>query len=472
MPLRRSRARYTPSVTSPRRAESAVAFLTSLALAVSLLLVPVTADAATTVVRDPADLAYVVHLATGPSGRTWRGTERLSFTNLGAADLDVIWLRLWSNGVLGCGGDAGGHDPIEISRVQGGTVDRSAVGCTAVRIRLDASVPQGARGSVSMDLRIHVPKLNDRFGYHHHLALLGTALPTMAVRDDEGWHHTEPFVELGESFYSLVGTYHVTLTVPRRMATPSTGLRVATESLPDDRERRTFAATHVRDFAWAAGELAHISRAVGGARVVVSYPPGTARRRASIALARAVAAMRTYDHAFGSYPYKEMDVVLTAFSTFGGMEYPTIVFANLGAISHEVAHQWWYGIVGDDESAAPWLDEAFATWTSYMPRGGWRDCSHPVWPNASDRITNDMGYWARHPGAYGTVVYDDGGCLLANLSHRFGYARFLRLLRHYAHVHWLGVSRTADFRVEVEQAAAAEGLSGIGPRYWARWRVD
>ncbi len=450
----------------------AVAFLPVLSLAASLFLLPVAGHAANTVVRDPADPVYVIHLSTGPSGRTWRGRERLSFTNLRAADLDAVWLRLWSNGVLGCGGDAGGQDSIEISGVLGGTADALSVGCTALRIVLDAPVPQGARGSISMDLRIHVPKGNDRFGFHHHLALLGTALPTLAVRDDAGWHHGDPFVDLGESFYSITGSYHVTLTVPHDMETPSTGLRVATEAVAGDRERRTFAATSVRDFAWAAGDLGRVSRYAGGTRVVLSYPLGTARSKVSLALARAVAAMRAYDGAFGSYPYKEMDVVLTSFTTFGGMEYPTIVFANAGAISHEVAHQWWYGIVGDDEYAEPWLDEAFATWTSFIPRGGWHDCSQPVWPRPSDRITSDMGYWATHPGDYGMVVYDDGGCLLANLSHRFGYVRFLHVLRHYVHAHWLGVSRTADFRTAIEDAAVADGLAGIGPAYWAKWRVD
>ena len=29
---------------------------------------------------------------------------------------------------------------------------------------------------------------------------------------------------------------------------------------------------------------------------------------------------------------------------------------------HEVAHQWFYGMVGNSQFRDPWLDEAFATW--------------------------------------------------------------------------------------------------------------
>jgi Peptidase family M1 domain len=440
---------------------------------VGSLVVVAPAGAGTTILRDPAHPAYVVHLSTGPGGRTWVGREELSFTNLRAGALVAVWLRLWSNGVLGCGGDAGGRSSIEISDVRGGVAGAPRVNCTAVRIELDAPVPQGGRGTISMHVRIHVPKLNDRFGYHRHVALLGTALPTLAVRDDAGWHRGEPFVDLGESFYSIVGSYHVVLAVPRSMATPTTGLRLATEHLAGHRDRRTYAATDVRDFAWAAGNLSHIAASVRGSRVVLSYPSvGTPSRRAHRALMRSVAAMRAYDAALGAFPYKEMDVVLTSFATFSGMEYPTIVFANPGAISHEVAHQWWYGIVGDDEFHEPWLDEAFATWMSYVPGGGLHDCSNPIWPNPTDRITDDMGYWAHHPGSYGDVVYGDGACLLANLSHRFGYRRFLHVLRHYAHAHWFGVARTSEFRTAIEHAAAADGLRGIGPSFWAKWRVD
>ena len=53
------------------------------------------------------------------------------------------------------------------------------------------------------------------------------------------------------------------------------------------------------------------------------------------------------------------------------MEYPTIIFTNPSrfTISHELSHQWWYGIVGDDQFHEPWLDESFATWSEFLPYG-------------------------------------------------------------------------------------------------------
>ena len=48
---------------------------------------------------------------------------------------------------------------------------------------------------------------------------------------------------------------------------------------------------------------------------------------------------------------------------FGGMEYPGFVLdlVSTNALTHELGHQWWYGIVGDDEYNTPWLDEGSPT---------------------------------------------------------------------------------------------------------------
>ena len=191
------------------------------------------------------------------------------------------------------------------------------------------------------------------------------------------------------------------------------------------------------------------------------------------ALGYAVRSLNTYSVAFGRFPYPEMDVVLTGFTAFGGMEYPTIIFTNRDklTLAHELAHQYFYGIVGDDEYHAPWLDESFATWVSYLPFGAWKACAYYPWPSDTARITNDMAYWATRLGEYSTV-YDGGGCLLANLADRFGLDRFGEILRDYVQAHWFGVSRTGEFKAAIEAAAIADGLNFDPATYWADWRVD
>lgn len=441
-------------------------------LAAATLLVPLLAGAqpasAGSIVRNPGDPRYEVQLRTGKTGHIWSGTETVTFTNLDAAPLTDLWMRLWSNGVVGCSTQA-----IDATLTAGGTQEGDlAQDCTAMHVILDAPVAQGADAALTMDVRISVPAINDRFGHDDGLTYVGTALPTVAIHDDDGWH-LDPFIDIGESFYSIVGSYTVTLDVPKALGTPTTGTTTAS-SKTGTRRITTYHADDVRDFEWAAGDLTHIvATTADGTKIRAWYlasqtSPGTA----STALTDAVTTMERYHDAFGPYPYPEMDMVLSAFTTFSGMEYPTIIFTNPDrvTVAHELGHQYWYGIVGDDQFNEPWLDESFATWSSSLPFDPWIGCRVKDWPSSTARITNDMAYWNAHQNEY-WVIYDQGGCMLANLARRFGPTRFVEILHGYADDHRLGVARTEDFQAAIA-AAAATDLPGFDvAAFWAHWRV-
>ena len=160
------------------------------------------------------------------------------------------------------------------------------------------------------------------------------------------------------------------------------------------------------------------------------------------------------------------------FRRYAGMEYPQIVFANPKApdVTHELAHQWWFGVVGDDEYADPWLDESLATWSMFLPLHPWLRCDAYRWPSPTARITNGMSYWSAHRKEYGTI-YAGGGCMFADLAHRFGIDRFDAILAGYDHAHRFGVVRDGDLIGAIDRAAASD-LPGLDmAAYWARWRV-
>jgi hypothetical protein len=423
--------------------------------------------AAGEVVRNPGDPYYEARLQASLGGRVWTGSINVSFTNLEAAPLGTIYLRLWSNGVDGCGAHA-----IEIWDLTGGTAGPAALNCTEVPVTLSKALAQGERATISMRLSITLPRRNDRFGYAGGLGLVGTALPTLEVRDDRGWHH-DAFEDLGESFYSVTGRYRVTLVSAPDLDTPTTGTLVSSQPVGSGLVARTYTASNVRDFAWAAGRLEQVTGTAGVTKVVVSYRAGAVTKaQAQNMLAAAQKSLNTFSASFGAYPYPELDVVLGAFPGFGGMEYPTIVFSEVDkwTVAHEIAHQWWYGLVGNDQYASPWLDESLATWSEELPFGAWVGCGSYAFPGGA-RLTSDMGYWGDHPAQYYTV-YDGGGCMLANLAKKFGVARLVQVLRQYAADHWLGVARTEDFIAAIEAAAVKYGVAFDPGAYWDNWRLD
>jgi len=420
---------------------------------------------ATDATRTPSAPSYTVTLTSNGTGGTWTGHESVSFTNASAVPLTEVYLRLWDNYHGSCPAT-----PITVTNVTGGTAGALEVGCTALKISLPSPLAQGASGTVGFDLSIVVPSGADRFGHDGSYYFIGNALPVLAVRDASGWH-LDPYTNNGESFYSLAADFKVTLDHPTTLKVPATGTSTD-QAGTSGRTVTTATASKVRDFAWAAGPFTAISgSSSGGVKVNVYRVSGISSSSATSMLNTSTAALDAHSQRFGAYPYGEADVVLDNNFWFGGMEYPGFVLdlVSSTALAHELAHQWWYGIVGDDEYTSPWLDEAFADYATDLYQGisgsgCWNNVS---WASSAEKITNSMAYWDAHAGRYSTVVYGYGKCALHDLGRVLGTANMTKLTHDYAQSHWYGVSTTAEFK------AAAQALTSTDlTSFWTQHRID
>jgi aminopeptidase N len=126
------------------------------------------------------------------------------------------------------------------------------------------------------------------------------------------------------------------------------------------------------------------------------------------------------------------------------------------AVAHELAHQWWYGLVGDDQWHAPWLDESFATFAERRLDGDFGDC-RPSAPFAGAGsplpLTASMASFEQNAPAYEAVVYRGGSCALQALRLAFGDTRFDALLRGLVAGHRDGILTTAVVVAAVRAAA-------------------
>jgi hypothetical protein len=420
-------------------------------------------------VRTPSDPAYTLTLRSDTFESGWSGREQVTFTNSGSTPLPLVYLRLWDNGITGCT-PAG----VTVGNVQGGQAGALSVGCTALPITLDTPVPPGAKRTVSFDVTISVPRRNDRFGRIGSEVIVGNAVPLLAIHDDAGWHH-DPYVAIGESFYSQIGSFRVTFDTPAAVKVASTGTTTRTVR-HGTRVVRTAVASKVRDFAWVSGPLRQTTRtAAHGIKVHVWSLADMKAVAVQRTLAQAVDAVNDFDRSLGRYPYPELDVVLGDFTGFGGMEYPTLVLTQPFdvAVAHEIAHQWWYGIVGDDEFADPWLDEAFATWTEAKHDDSAATlCAQARWLAPADRVTNGMDYWEEHPRDYAPTVYTQGSCALQALSEVLGADRFAALLKSYVASHRFGWSTTQDFKTAAQQVASQLSPPVDLASFWADHRIS
>ncbi|WP_405495191.1 M1 family aminopeptidase [Streptomyces sp. NBC_00096] len=375
--------------------------------------------------RTPAAPAYTVNLSSNAAGTVWSGHESASFTNASASPLSEVYLRLWDNYHGTCAAM-----PIVVSNVTGGTAGALSVNCTALKIDL----------------------------------------PVLAVRDGAGWH-LDPYTNNGESFYSLASDFNVTLDHPTSLLVPATGASVDTPGT-SGRTVTTATATKVRDFAWAAGPFSKISgTSAAGTPVNIYSVSGISASDSQSMLTTAKSAVDAHSARFGAYPYGELDAVIDNNYWFGGMEYPGFVLdlVSTTALTHEIAHQWWYGIVGDDEYTSPWLDESFTDYATDLAQNKtgascWNSVS---WASSAEKITNSMAYWDTHSSRYSTVVYGYGKCALHDLRRVLGDTAMAKLLKDYATAHWYGVSTTAEFKAAAQAATTTDLTS-----FWTTHRID
>ena len=174
----------------------------------------------------------------------------------------------------------------------------------------------------------------------------------------------------------------------------------------------TCASTDVRDFSFVVNPRFRLTeRSVAGIEVRVYTETVSGAVTADLA----VEALEGMSETFGGYPWP--DLVLAEVGSGGGfsMEYPRMIHltrdkvADPYVVFHEVAHQWFYGQVGNDQQREPWLDEALADFSARWLMGiGENQCStRPVnsevfdWP--ADATTG--GDWTSCDGYFHAVFY-------------------------------------------------------------------
>jgi hypothetical protein len=136
-------------------------------------------------------------------------------------------------------------------------------------------------------------------------------------------------------------------------------------------------------------------------------------------LERVVRSLEDFGRRFGPYPWPAFTLALTP-ELGGGIEYPGHVMQGpdtLGVTSHEVGHQWFYGLVGNDQGRDPWLDEGLATWADARFAGTLERIKARAIPaGAKNMVGQPMSYWTEHQQVYDDGVYVQGAQALAALG--------------------------------------------------------
>lgn len=250
---------------------------------------------------------------------------------------------------------------------------------TQLRVRLPAPLQPGAALDLVLEFRAQLPRLVARAGFSGDFYMLGQWFPKLAKLGDDGRFVSFPYRGFGE-FYADFADYSFTLRVPKDYRIAASGDCQTTATDERMRTERCH-AERVHDVAWAAYPyfVEHVEQV--GPVTLKLYGPrgyGSALARQASVLAHA---MPYFEQRYGPYPYSTLTAIIPPREAYAasGMEYPTL-FTSGGpwwslpswlpdpaqdiVSVHELAHQWFSGMLASNEEAHPFLDEGLAQWTS------------------------------------------------------------------------------------------------------------
>jgi hypothetical protein len=323
----------------------------------------------------------------------------------------------------------------------------------------------GAQITLSMRFRISIPaKIKEHpYGYDVDQVNLTDWYPfVVPYVMGQGWVLHEPG-GMGEHLVYDAADFEVNI----RTTDPSIVLATSGVADPEPNGEWTrYRLSGARSFAVSASDqflMYDATAGTAGAQIRAYYYSGYETEGAAI-LNAAVRAVGIFEAKFGPYPYGSLSIIQADLND--GQEYDGLVFlatkfyneyddsarSNLVAIGvHEIAHQWWFGLVGSDQAMEPWLDEALCVYSEAI-------FYKFIYPNSADWWWNFRVNWFGPSGYVDTNIYEpptfrayvnasylNGANFLEALNYRMGDDAFFQFLQDYTSRYGRGRATAYDF---------------------------
>lgn len=310
-----------------------------------------------------------------------------------------------------------------------------------------------------LNFSLKLPAIYDSYGgrwgylgYSFRQTNLGLWLPTIAIYEGDGNWYVPREYNIGEQTMPIAGDYDVELTVVN--APPSLQVAGPGEVAQPESDVWTFKLESARDLSISLSDAVQKTSAMaGGVLVELYYFPDnapTGLNPAGHALDTAQKALVVFAQSYGPYPYDRLVIVEGDFPD--GMEFTGMVFVSEAwfrtwsgnnndwltiITAHEVSHQWWYGLVSNDQGLNPYLDEALATYSELLffertdpEQVNWwwnfRILKHPT----EDAVDSPVYNFTAFRG-YIDAVYLRGVLMLQDVRDMVGDAAFFAWLKTY-----------------------------------------
>ncbi len=302
-------------------------------------------------------------------------------------------------------------------------------------------------------------------------------------QDDEGWVVHDPWI-FGEYLVYPAANFQVSLELSN-----GPDLVVAASSIPvQDGNKQLYTLEKGRNFVFSISpDYQVLEQEVNGTTVYgyIFTPyliPGKA------AFNTTVEALSLFSDYYGPYNQTSLSMVQADFDH--GMEYEGLYFQSGGFFdlyngseqsylimiaAHETAHQWWYGLVANDQALEPWLDEAFCTFSELLYYEKFYPDSVSWWwatrvnyyqpYGVINRSIYDFGEFTDQYLEYRNATYLQGAKFMDKLRSSLGEDRFSEFIKEYAKNYSNQISTGEDFFSALNNYLDQDSLTWL-PEYF------
>ena len=388
----------------------------------------------------------------------------------------------WSDVVFAVTAAALGQFRLTKVSAQGRPAEAALTG-SVLRVPLGEPAGPGQTVVIDLDYQVTVPHAVGRFGLSQGILSLGSFYPILNVyrqgtltADGQapGWT-AHDYVQVGDAFFTEAADYDVTVRLAQPASVAATGKLVGQSA-----GTWHFQAERIREFALSVSDRYQVESIKVGPTVVAAYylPEHTAAGQKSLHVA--AAGLEWLTDALGEYPYPQLSIVEMAGDTVSnvGQEYPGLVMMSGEVwpqktdftdyysylLVHEIAHQWFYDIVGSDQLAQPWVDEALVTWLGrhwqvrVIAQTDWGEIAQPEAP-----VDSSIYEFPANTPYFG-VVYRAGSGLIEEVYQAMGDRPFFWALQSYVATYQNRIAAPAAL-TDFFQSYAPRDLNPILARY-------
>lgn len=383
--------------------------------------------------------SYILYTTLDFAGRSLATDETIRYYNRTGQSLSELVLSVQPNRYLNC------FTLISLEQ-DNQPLDSYTLNGQRMTVSLREPVQPGAATTIAVSYTLALPakRADGLFGYDFNQANLTDWFP-FVVPYSGGWLLHEPMA-FGEHLVYDAADIEVNL-----RAEPGVVIAASAPAEPNGEWTR-YRIYGARTFAISASDEFRVSDSAVGPVSIRSYYFDGYQGAGEGILNAAVQSVGLFDAKFAAYPYASLSVVQADIND--GQEYDGLVFlstdfysqyggttrSNLVTIGvHEIAHQWWFGLVGNDQAMEPWLDEALALYSERIFYEFTRGASQLSWwwdfrvdyfgpTGYVDTTIYDGG--AFRP--YTNAVYLNGAHFMEEFRTRLGDDAFYRFIRDYA----------------------------------------